>query len=98
MLDVTYSVGSKTGILTVPAKGHFRTRALSRTARFYETDSKGSWKCEDFADLTPSLCDKLPPWTTDPETYASKALSIEHPPRTAEKYKGWGLWSDLAGG
>jgi hypothetical protein len=92
VLDVTYSVGSKTGILTVPARGHFRTSALSRTARFYEGDSGGKWKCEDFADLTPTLCDKLPPWVTD------GSLSIARPPRTAEKHKGWGLWSDLAGG
>ena len=91
VLDVTYSAGSKTGILTVPAEGHFRTSALSRTARFYDVSTDRDfekWKCEDFADLTPTLCDKLPPWLDG-------SLSIARPPRTAEKHQGWGLWSDL---
>ena len=84
VVDVTYTVDSEVGTLTVPARGHFRTSALSRAAVWNIFDDPHP-SCQDYRDLKPTLCDG------PPATFEGERLKVVLRPRAGKYATGYGL-------
>ncbi|MEV6266725.1 hypothetical protein AB0L64_06150 [Kribbella sp. NPDC051936] len=86
VVDVTYTSGSETATMTMPPRGHFRTSSLSRAAVWNPFEERPT--CEDFRDLDPTLCDRLPP------QFGGGRPKVRLRPRSGKYATGYGLYGE----